>query len=213
MNARTLVLTPWYAPYRVVSWQDAVTMLYLKKVEVIASYDELVASPSTTWALPAVIRMFRKMVAHRARIRFSRVNVFTRDNFHCMYCGRGGTARELTLDHVVPRSQGGRTEWENILTACVACNTLKGGRTPLQAGMRPMRTPSIPKSLPSREPRLDQTSIPKEWEGFCAQMLPRPEPAAASSFVLEAASSSADVARAVSSRGKPRGGSRRATSG
>lgn len=143
-------------------------MLYLNKVEIIASYAEQIRSPSTSLSMPAVIRMHKKVTNNRYRIRFSRLNVFMRDGFRCMYCGHGYPSRELTFDHVVPRSQGGRTEWENILSACTSCNTAKGGRTPTQAGMKPLRQPFKPKSLPVRQPRMDQTRIPDEWRGFCA---------------------------------------------
>ena len=167
MGVRTLVLTPWYLPYRVVSWQDAITMLYLGKVEVVASYQEQIRSPSTVLSVPAVIRMHKKVTHNRCRVRFSRLNVFMRDEFRCMYCGVSYSSRELTFDHVVPRSQGGRTDWENILSACTACNTAKGGRTPVQAGMKPLRAPYKPKSLPLRQPRVDQSRIPDEWRAFC----------------------------------------------
>ncbi len=167
METRTLVLTPWYLPYRVVCWQDAVTMLYLDKVDVVVSYAEEIRSPSTTLQLPAVIRMHRKITANRYRIRFSRLNVFMRDGFRCMYCGDEYPARELTFDHVVPRSQGGRTEWSNILSACGGCNSRKGNRTPVQAGMAPIRHPFKPKSLPVRSQRLDLGRIPEEWRAFC----------------------------------------------
>ena len=167
METRTLVLTPWYLPYRVVGWQDAVTMLYLDKVDVVVSYSEEIRSPSTTLKLPAVIRMRKKVTANRYRIRFSRLNVFMRDGFRCMYCGHEYPARELTFDHVVPRSQGGRTEWSNILSACGECNSRKGNRTPAQAGMSPIRHPFKPKSLPMRPQRLDLGRIPEEWRAFC----------------------------------------------
>jgi 5-methylcytosine-specific restriction endonuclease McrA len=167
MNARTLVLTPWYLPYRVVCWEDAITLLYLDKVEVVVSYAQKVRSPSVTLALPAVIRMKKRVSTHRYRIRFSRVNVFMRDEFRCMYCGKECAQRELTFDHVIPRSQGGRTEWANILSACNRCNTQKGNRTPAQAGMAPLRRPFKPDTLPMRPQRLDLGRIPEEWRDFC----------------------------------------------
>lgn len=167
MEARTLVLTPWYLPYRVISWQDAITMVYLEKVEVVVAYDEQIRSPSRTMEMPAVIRMRRKVTANRYRIRFSRLNVFMRDGFRCMYCGVEHSARELTFDHVVPRSQGGRTEWNNILSSCNTCNSKKGNRTPAQAGMDPIRYPFKPKSLPMRPQRLDLGRVPDEWRAFC----------------------------------------------
>jgi 5-methylcytosine-specific restriction endonuclease McrA len=167
MNARTLVLTPWYLPYRVVCWEDAITLVYLDKVEVVVSYSQVVRSPSVTLPLPAVIRMKKRVSTHRYRIRFSRVNVFMRDEFRCMYCGKECAQRELTFDHVIPRSQGGRTEWANILSACNRCNTKKGNRTPAQADMAPIRRPFKPDTLPMRPQRLDLGRIPEEWRDFC----------------------------------------------
>jgi 5-methylcytosine-specific restriction endonuclease McrA len=167
MDARTLVLTPWYLPYRIVSWQHAITLMCLQKVELVVPYDALVRSPSVSLPLPAVIRMHKKVHADRYRIRFSRINVFMRDGFRCMYCGQQHPSDGLTFDHVVPRSQGGRTEWENILSACERCNTQKGNRTPHEAKMVPLRPPFKPRSLPMRPPRMDLARIPEEWRDFC----------------------------------------------
>ncbi len=168
MNTRTLVLTPWYLPYRVVSWQTAITMVYLEKVDVVVAYDEEIRSPSSSFPMPAVIRMKKKVNNDRYRIRFSRLNVFLRDGFRCMYCGDTHPARDLTFDHVVPRSQGGRTDWHNIVSACMRCNSHKGNRTPAQAGMAPLQKPFKPKSLPMRPQRLELGRIPDEWRDFCA---------------------------------------------
>jgi 5-methylcytosine-specific restriction endonuclease McrA len=167
VEARTLILTPWYLPYRVVSWQHAITLVCLEKVELVVPYEELVRSPSVALPLPAVIRMRKKVHSDRYRIRFSRINVFMRDGFRCMYCGEQRRNEGLTFDHVVPRSQGGRTEWENILSACEQCNTKKGNRTPQEAKMTPLRAPFRPKSLPMRPPRIDLGRIPEEWRDFC----------------------------------------------
>ena len=167
MEKRTLVLTPWYLPYRVVSWQDAVTMMYLEKVDLVVAYGEKIRSPSTSIDMPAVVRMRKKVNAGRYRIRFSRRNIFMRDGYCCMYCGDHLTRSQLTFDHVLPRSQGGRTEWENILSACSRCNARKGNRTPAQAGMSPIRMPYKPKTLPVRSPYVELGHVPQEWQDFC----------------------------------------------
>ena len=78
------------------------------------------------------------------RVRFSRRNIYARDGSACQYCGVRGSHSELNLDHVIPRSQGGRTTWENVVCSCIACNSKKGGRTPEQAGMRLLKTPKQP---------------------------------------------------------------------
>lgn len=171
MSSRTLVLTPWYFPYKIVGWQDAITLVYLSKVDVVVQYDEVIRSPSTAIRLPAVVRMKRVVKSTKRRVKLSRVNVYLRDGYRCAYCATKLTLSELTYDHVVPRAQGGRTVWENILTACVSCNTKKGNRTPAQAGMRPLTKPYRPVALPIPPPFIDVASAPPEWRDY-ATMLP-----------------------------------------
>lgn len=126
MEYKTLLLTPYYFPIKVLRWEDAVKMRYEGTADVVAEYEDEVRSPSVTWKIPAVIRL-RRMPRGRSRgVKFSRVNVYQRDGYRCQYCppqvGRR-PASELTFDHVVLRSAGGRTCWENITTACRACGT------------------------------------------------------------------------------------------
>src|SRR5690606_31099796 len=117
-SKRVLLLTPWYFPIRVLRWQDAVKMKYEGTVDVVAEYAEEVRSPSVTWKLPAVVRLRRMAPSNKRGVKFSRVNVYQRDGYRCQYCGKKFPARELSYDHVVPRAAGGRTVWENIVTAC-----------------------------------------------------------------------------------------------
>lgn len=168
MDARTLVLTPWYVPLEVITWQEAVTLTYLGKAEVLITYDSEIRSPSTVIKTPAVIVLKGKLRPEKRRVKFSRVNVYSRDGFRCLYCNGRFPMSELTYDHVLPRAQGGRTEWENIATACSRCNAKKGNRTPEQAGMRPVRTPYRPYSLPFVPPQIDRRHAPHEWRDFCA---------------------------------------------
>ena len=163
---RTLLLTSWFLPHRVLCWQDAVTLLYLDKAERVVDYGETVSSPSTTILLPAVIRLRNKVAGTKRRVKFSRVNVFTRDGFRCQYCGHKHPMGSLTYDHVQPRRQGGRTVWNNIVASCRPCNSRKGGRTPQQAGMAPLTSPQRPKSLPITAPMIDVAGAPREWRDF-----------------------------------------------
>jgi 5-methylcytosine-specific restriction endonuclease McrA len=172
MSKRTLILTPWYFPHKVVRWQTAVTMLYLDKVDVLVSYSEELRSPSTCIKTPAVLRLKKKVITIKRGVRFSRLNVYTRDNFTCMYCGDRLGCSELTFDHVLPRSRGGKTRWDNIVTACHDCNRRKGNRTPEQASMEPLRRPYRPQTLPMLPPRIDLATAPDEWRAFC-QVLPQ----------------------------------------
>jgi 5-methylcytosine-specific restriction endonuclease McrA len=168
MIHRTLLLTAWYLPQKVVRWQDAITMVCLDKVDVIAEYDATVSSPSVTVRIPAVIRSRKANPRLRPVVRFSRASVMLRDNFTCQYCGSPFHEKDLTLDHVVPRSAGGRTEWNNIVVACRACNYRKGCLTCDEAGMWPITEPKKPVCLPIRKQAVSQSqvSIPEQWEPF-----------------------------------------------
>lgn len=163
---QTLVLTQSYRPHVVVSWQKAVTLWFLGKVEVLEEYDDVIRSVTITIRMPAVVRLLRAVRGVERGVQFSRINVMTRDGFRCQYCGAKRPMRELTFDHVKPRAHGGRTTWENIVTACAPCNRRKAGRTPAQADM-PLRTkPVRPTWLPTFTLRLDLTSIPDAWASW-----------------------------------------------
>ena len=133
-----------YFPLSIWTWQDAVKAVISDRVSVLSEYETEVHSPSFTMALPSVIAL-RDYIRPARQPAFTRFNVFLRDKLTCQYCGTPFNAQELTFDHVVPRSQGGRTTWENVVTACSPCNLRKGGRTPEQANMplrRSVRQPS-----------------------------------------------------------------------
>lgn len=172
MQTRTLVLTHWYFPHKVIRWQDAITLSCLGKVDVIVSYDDLIRSPSTTLRMPAVIRLRRKVASTKRGVKFSRVNVYLRDGFTCAYCEATLPMSRLTYDHVLPRSRGGRTEWENITTACTPCNAKKANKTPDESGMWPRKRPHRPTTLPLMPPLIDPETAPIEWRDFTAA-LPR----------------------------------------
>jgi 5-methylcytosine-specific restriction endonuclease McrA len=129
-----------YFPLSLWSWQDAIKAVFLNRVDVIASYDREVHAPSLTMRIPSVVCL-RDYVHHAGRPVFTRFNLFLRDGFACQYCGSGD---DLTFDHVVPRSKGGRTNWTNIVAACSPCNFRKGGKTLAQARMTLRREPRQP---------------------------------------------------------------------
>ncbi len=169
MYATTLLLTPWMMPHKVISWQTAVVMAYLGKVEVLEVYDETIRSPSTEMSTPAVVRLKRPLAGLKRAVKFSRVNVYARDDFRCQYCGAKKRPDELSYDHVVPRVQGGITAWENIVTACHPCNRKKCGRTPEQAAMPLLKRPVKPRTLPIATPVVrDRASMPAPWAFYCA---------------------------------------------
>lgn len=165
MSKKTLLLTQWFFPIKILRWEDAITMLCLDKARVVVNYDEQVSSPSTSMKLPAVITLKRPVAAMKRAVKFSRINVYTRDHFKCQYCAERFPMSKLTYDHVVPRSAGGRTEWENIVTACRGCNGVKDNRTCDEAGMWPLAKPVRPKTLPLTAPMLPE-NVPDEWLAF-----------------------------------------------
>ena len=132
---QTLLLNASYEPLKIVHWQKAVTLWCQGKVEIISVYDREVRAVSFSFKLPSVIRLLRYIRIKRRfdYVPFSRANIYARDDHSCQYCGEGFPTSELTFDHVVPVAQGGRKDWENIVTCCVTCNRRKGGRTPGEA--------------------------------------------------------------------------------
>ncbi len=138
---QTLLLNATYEPLKVVHWQKAVTLWCQGKVEIISVYDREIRSVSFTFKLPSVIRLLEyRRIPHQTR-SLSRKNIMLRDRYTCQYCGHTFPASELTMDHVIPRSRGGTSAWENLVTCCIPCNNLKGNRTPEEAGMKLQRMP------------------------------------------------------------------------
>lgn len=166
MSTQTLVLDLSYRPVDVVHWTDAITMLFSDKVEVIEEYEHEVRSTYMVIRVPAVVRLLRRFRRDKKPVRFSRVNIYARDGYRCQYCGDRCKMGELTYDHVMPRSRGGRTEWTNIVSACSTCNGRKGGRTPEQAGMKLLKKPVQPEAMPAMLIRLSRESTPTEWSSY-----------------------------------------------
>ena len=134
-----------YLPLRVESWQRAICDLFLGKVEVIEySRDRTIQGIDRKHPMPSVVRVLRRFRRDRIRIRFSRVNIYTRDRFVCQYDGQRYPTEDLTFDHVLPRSRGGRNEWTNTVAACGRCNNRKGDRTPGEARMPLLVRPYAP---------------------------------------------------------------------
>jgi 5-methylcytosine-specific restriction endonuclease McrA len=132
-----------YFPLSVWSWQETVKAVCLDRVRIVSHYDRVVRSPSFEMRLPSVISL-KSYIAMARRPAFTRFNVFLRDRFICQYCGEGFPAHDLTFDHLVPRSRGGETRWDNVVTACAPCNLKKGGQMIATAGMRPYHHPKRP---------------------------------------------------------------------
>lgn len=160
---KVLVLSQSYEPIQIVCWEDAVTMVYLEKVEVLAEYEVQVHSQHCAWSVPAVIRLLARPSKYNFRVRLNKEHVFRRDNYTCLYCGQTFKPKALTYDHVVPRSRGGLKTWENIATSCERCNQKKGGRTPQEAHMHLLKPLTKPRWYPAL---LAEVNGPDEWEPY-----------------------------------------------
>jgi 5-methylcytosine-specific restriction endonuclease McrA len=124
--------------------------------------DDWVRTANSEIQVPRVIRLLTYEKLPRQTVKFNRRNIFARDNNQCQYCGKRYPTSELSLDHVIPRSQGGLSSWENIVCACVSCNVRKGGRTPRQAHMSLIRKPEKPR----RSPVLNQKLTHRKYESW-----------------------------------------------
>lgn len=142
MEKRVLVLNLDHSPVAVVSPQKAIVLLLLEKANCLSTYGLLeIRTVSRSFEYPAVIRLNDyKNIPYRG-VLLNRVNLFRRDGGECQYCG---SRRHLTIDHVVPRSKGGKTSWTNLVTACNRCNVNKGDKTPEQAGLILKKEPFKP---------------------------------------------------------------------
>lgn len=160
------MLNASFEPLHIVTWQKAIQLLFQGKVEVVEESDQEVRTVKLTIRVPAVLRLLTYVPLKQKKqlVRFSRANIFVRDNNICQYCGEKFNRAQLTLDHVVPVVQGGRKGWNNIVTACKPCNQQKGGRIPAEAGMKLIRKPRQPEWLPSFSFKLGTAHAPAHWK-------------------------------------------------
>ena len=153
-----------YLPLSSIQWKEAITYLWLDKVTVLEWYDDwVVRSASWETKVPAVM-MLKDMQRRRHRPRFSKINLYIRDLYTCQYCNTPHTRKELTMDHVIPLSLGGKTKWENIVAACGSCNALKGNKT----HMKPKKVPYVPTyyDLVAKRKQLDIQYKHEAWRNY-----------------------------------------------
>ncbi|MFG0252614.1 MAG: HNH endonuclease [Phycisphaerales bacterium JB038] len=191
LQAKVLVLNKLYMALRVISARRAFTMLCRGMAEVINVEDgKYIAYDFESWsevselrqqfeaenydwvrtvrfdlAVPKIIRLLGYDRLPRQQVKLNRRNIYARDRNRCQYCGKHFPSSELSIDHVVPRSQGGPHVWENVVCACTRCNARKGGRTPEQAHMKLFRKPYRPKRNPAVQLRLGQDKY-ASWKTF-----------------------------------------------
>lgn len=145
---KVLTLSPTYEPLGVIDWEKAITLFCSGKVHVLSEYERAIRSPTTEIKIPSVVVFKRGKNSKRNSIRFSRKNVWIRDEGRCQYCGCEVSIKNFTLDHVVPRTLGGTTVWTNVVTCCASCNQRKGDKLLHKCGMKLRKTPSKPATLP-----------------------------------------------------------------
>lgn len=169
MAGMTLLLNASYEPLSVITWQRAITLLFLDKVEILAEYDDRdIKSVNQAFKMPSVVRLYKYVRRRYMGIKFSRQNIYARDNYQCQYCGKKPSHADLSFDHVIPRSRKGKTCWENIVTCCVECNRKKGGRTPAEASMPLIKHPTKPRSMAQLTVQVHKYQPPKTWLDYLA---------------------------------------------
>ncbi len=144
INAPVLVLNQNYEPMNVCDIRRAFRLLGAEKAELLEKNHQMIHTPTLALSAPSVIRLVYLVKRPRPRVKLSRREVFARDRHTCQYCGK--SSRDLTIDHVMPKHRGGRHEWENLVTACRACNHRKGSKTLAEARMHLLREPRAPRA-------------------------------------------------------------------
>lgn len=172
MSTAVLFLDSDWRPLRVATWQKAIANIFLGKVEVVEySRDHTIQGVERAHPMPSVVRVVRSFRRERIRVKFSRINIYLRDAFTCQYCGARRPTEDLNFDHVIPRSHGGKTCWENIVTCCIDCNSTKANRSPSEAGLRLLSKPRKPRYLPVASVDIGRGSIPEEWKPYWSSVL------------------------------------------
>lgn len=163
VNSPVLVLNQDYEPLNVSRVRRAVVLMLRGKAEALENGSRLIHTPRYSLPVPSVIRLVYFVKRPRPEKKLTRLEVFRRDQYRCQYCGREST--ELTVDHVIPRHKGGRHVWENVVSACIPCNSRKAGRTPKEAGLKLIRQPFTPRISGYFIPP-DYIKRHNEWQRF-----------------------------------------------
>lgn len=146
LNIHVLVLNQNYEPMTITNAKKAIILLYLGKAEIVEKYNNhAVRSVSCSFPLPSIVRLVHYIRVPHKRIVLSRRNIIKRDGHKCQYCGT--KVGPVTVDHIIPKSYGGKDTWENLVCACIRCNNRKGDRTPDEAGMKLLSKPQRPNHI------------------------------------------------------------------
>ena len=167
INIPVLVLNQNYEPLNICRARRAVVLLYGGKAEMLENGSGFIHSANYTFPLPSVIRIVYMIKRPRPQRKLTRLEIFNRDKYTCQYCGK--QTRQLTLDHVIPRYKGGEHTWENVVSACVSCNRHKARRTPQEARMRLLSSPSRPNGNPFFNVPYHYLQTKEEWRKYLPQ--------------------------------------------
>jgi 5-methylcytosine-specific restriction endonuclease McrA len=165
VNSSVLVLNENYEPLNICQARRAIVLMLRGKAEVLENDSREIRSPSFSIHLPSVIRLVYLVKRPQPQRRLTRREILLRDHYTCQYCGK--ETRELTIDHVIPRRLGGKHDWDNVVSACKACNHHKAGRSPKEAGMKLIRRPTQPP--PVRYYIVYPVQSHPEWEKYLPQ--------------------------------------------
>jgi 5-methylcytosine-specific restriction endonuclease McrA len=165
VNNAVLVLNQNYEPLNVCNVRRALVLVIGGKAEILEARSRTVSSASAAYPAPSVIRLVYLIRRPRPRVKLTRREIFMRDNFTCQYCDR--QVSDLTIDHVIPRSRGGMHVWDNVVSACKACNHRKGGKSIAEARMSLRKEPFEPRAgqYYTIERRLD-IALQVDWQEF-----------------------------------------------
>ncbi len=163
MLTDVLVLNFTYEAINVTSFQRAVKMIFSGKAEIVHNRDRVIAATTREMRMPSIIRLLYYIRRPMQRVALTKKNVLLRDDYTCQYCGTHGE-KLMTVDHIVPKSRGGPSTWENLACACMQCNNRKNNRTPHEANMALARKPRQPKYIPWIQ--VKRNTLPDEWGKF-----------------------------------------------
>lgn len=157
-----LVLNFDYVPINITTWNKGFTLVYKGKAELIKVDEQKITSSESKYDKPLIIRLLRYIKHNKKTLKVNRNRIYRRDNFQCVYCN---SKKDLTIDHIIPKSRGGGNDWYNLVTSCSKCNNKKADRTPDEANMRLLKQPYAPLIV------NDNKFLQNIWEEYQSELM------------------------------------------